>query len=73
MCWAGRGLGRWKHLLLKGEDPSSNPHYSHEKPGMVLRDRTVSGPRQEGLLGLLASSLAPGFTGDPASKESSGI
>lgn len=61
MCWAGRGLGRWKHLLWKREDPSSNPRYSHEKLGMVLCDHNVSGQRQGGSLGLAGLQSGSGF------------
>lgn len=55
------------------KDSSSNPRYSPEKLGMVLCDSSVSGQRQEGRWGLLASSLAPGFTGEPVSEESNGV
>ena len=51
-------------MLWKREDPSSNHRYSNEKLGMVLCDHSVSGQRQEGRWGLLASSLAPGFMRD---------
>lgn len=66
----------WSVEALAAEackDSSSNPRYSPEKLGMVLCDSSVSGQRQEGRWGLLASSLAPGFTGEPVSEESSGV